>query len=89
MKFSTAKQEELTQKLLKLYTDLFLEAQQKQNLDLLADESVWFTRVFNARFVEGDKQLLLLGSLAQKIHDFGPEGLTKTVELLKKMSTTN
>lgn len=89
MRFGIQHKEKLMKELLKLYTELFLEAKEKQDIDMMAEESTWFKKVYEANLVTDPKQLFLLGALAKDIHDLGPKAIHTTMEamgILKKES---
>ena len=81
MKYSTEREHELTEKLLKIFTQCMLRLFETKDLKY-SEEWYFMEEVFNAHLIEGDKQLFLLGALAQKVHDGGPEAFKRTAKMM-------
>ena len=70
------------EKLLKIYIDCFVKVKQKGDIEAMVSTDFFFEEVMKAGLAKTAKEWFLLGALAQQVHDFGPEGMKKTMDML-------
>lgn len=82
MTFSKERIQELLEKMQKIWTDCMLKAKAELD-DKYVQEEYFMKEVFNAGLIEGNKQLFLLGALAQKFHDIAPRATLMALDVME------